>query len=183
MPAAAFDAETVENAEFIVRKPEGFPRLHDDKACVRSSQRVRKGCEKTFDGQRRDARHAGTNVDELRVETERQWEVNGSSRLRDAAKAAWRSNGYHHGGEVEISAVVLRKQVGRRGTVLPDFGRPRRNDRAELESFVTRTSRQGGKSLFDSCMKIKSCLLLAGVMASAAGVRHNVSGAIHGETS
>ena len=128
--AAAFDAETVENDQFVIRKPEGFLHVLNDSSGL-AFRSYSKEFGKVGDRDVRKAtieieRNVGTTIDELKDKIEKQAEsiTSFEAYLDGGEKAAWlMSTEIVDGGEFEVSRKLVTR--GRdvweaRATVLSD---------------------------------------------------------------
>ena len=128
--AAAFDAETVENGEFVIRKPEGFLHVLNDSSGLAFRSYSKDFC-KVGDSDVRRAtieieRNTGTTIDEMKksIETAAESISSFETYLDGGEKAAWlTTTDVVDGGEFEVA----RKLVTRgqdvweaRGTVLAE---------------------------------------------------------------
>lgn len=128
--AAAFEAETVDNDQFVIRKPEGFLHvLNDDSGLAFRSYSKEFGKVGVRDVRRATIeieRNVGTNVDEMRKRIESQAESISSfeAYLDGGEKAACLITTHIvDGGEFEISRKLVTRGTDvweGRGTVLSD---------------------------------------------------------------
>jgi len=117
--AAAFDAETVDTEQFVIRKPEGFLHvLNDDSGLAFRSYSKEFGKVGNKDVRRATIeieKHADTKLDTLKTQVETAEEIESFEAYKDAdEKAAWMySKNIVDGGEYK----VIRKLVTRGNTV------------------------------------------------------------------
>jgi hypothetical protein len=136
--AAAFDAETVENELFVIRKPEGFLHVLNDSSGL-AFRSYSKEFGKVGDRDVRRATieiesHLGTDIDEVKAEIEKSVESVRSfeTYIDGGEKAAWLiTTDINDGGEFEVSRKLVTR--GRdvweaRGALLSDH----RDDLAEI---------------------------------------------------
>lgn len=137
--AAAFDAETVENDQFIIQKPEGFLHvLNDDSGLAFRS--YSKDFGKVGDKEVKKAtieieHHAGENIDQIKAAVEGNVESIASfeTYLDGGEKAAWLiSTDIVDGGEF----VVTRKLVTRSSDVWEARGAVLSDHREEFEEII-----------------------------------------------
>jgi len=128
--AAAFDAETVENEFFVIRKPEGFLHVLNDSSGL-AFRSYPKEFGKVGDRDVRRAtieieRNVGTTVDEMkeRIETSAESISSFEAYLDGGEKAAWLiTTEIIDGGEFEVSRKLVKRGADvweARGTVLSD---------------------------------------------------------------
>lgn len=129
--AAAFDAETVENDQFVIRKPEGFLHVLNDSSGL-AFRSYSKEFGKVGDRDVRRAtieieRNFGTSIDELKERLEKQAESIPSfeTYLDGGEKAAWLTTiDILDGGEFEVSRKLVTRGTDvweARATVLTDY--------------------------------------------------------------
>ena len=135
--AAAFDAETVDTEQFVIRKPEGFLHVLNDSSGL-AFRSYSKEFGKVGDKEIRRAtieieRHAGTDIETLKntVETQAEMIMSFEPYLDAEEKAAWmKTNRIIDGGEFDVSYKLVERGADvweTRGTVLADY----REDLAE----------------------------------------------------
>ena len=135
--AAAFDAETVDTEQFVIRKPEGFLHVLNDSSGL-AFRSYSKEFGKVGDKEVRRAtieieRHAGTSIETLKSTIEAQAEkiISFETYLDAEEKAAWMTtNRIIDGGEFDVSYKLVERGADvweTRGTVLADY----REDLAE----------------------------------------------------
>jgi len=128
--AAAFDAETVENEFFVIRKPEGFLHVLNDSSGL-AFRSYSKEFGRVGDRDVRRAtieieRNVGTTIDELkeRIETQAESISSFETYLDGGEKAAWlMTTEIIDGGEFEVSRKLVTRGADvweARGTVLSD---------------------------------------------------------------